>query len=137
MSDIKDRLLPYRTKYNQQLISYFKYVDDLTIMGKKRSCIDAVTASLRKTYSLRDLGAAKYLLGIQIKRNPGHHAITLHQETYASEMLVKYRMEDCKPISTPMEPHDKLTSEDSPTTPARKDTVPYRQAIGSLLYLVS
>lgn len=51
---------------------------------------------------------------------------------------MKFRMNNSKPLSTPMVPHDNLSTEDSPTTPAGKVAmiaVPYREAEGSLLYL--
>ena len=48
-------------------------------------------------------------------------------------------MQDCKPKDTPLEEGLKLTSEMSPQTQeefCNMENVPYRQAVGSLMYLM-
>ena len=51
---------------------------------------------------------------------------------YARASLDKFRMQDCKPTSTPMEKSLKLSAKcDSPSI----DDTTYRQLVGSLIYL--
>ena len=53
------------------------------------------------------------------------------------KVLSKFGMEDCKPISTTLEVNQKLSKSMSPQTAEDRDymaTVPYRQAVGSLMH---
>jgi hypothetical protein len=45
------------------------YVDDILIAGKSRSAIDDVKAMLKSEFEMKDLGAAKRLLGMDIRRD--------------------------------------------------------------------
>ena len=57
---------------------------------------------------------------------------------YTKEILLKYAARSCRATSTPLPPYIKLSAADSPhTTEARAlmVDVPYRSAIGSLMYL--
>jgi hypothetical protein len=75
-------------------------------------------------------GSAENNLYIKIcQRNQG---IFISQAKYIREMLKRFRMEDCKPITTPMQTSCKLRKDDdSKSTYQRK----YRSMIGSLLYV--
>ncbi|MCO5609860.1 hypothetical protein L7F22_064093 [Adiantum nelumboides] len=53
---------------------------------------------------MKDLGELRYFLGIEMIRNEG--GIWLSQKKYGLNMLMKYGMADCKPISTPVEVED-------------------------------
>ena len=49
-------------------------------------------------------------------------------------------MEDCKPVSTPLAPHFKLSSALCPTDAIGKglmSKVPYEKAVGSLMYVMT
>ncbi|XP_043710300.1 uncharacterized mitochondrial protein AtMg00810-like [Telopea speciosissima] len=62
------------------------------------------------------------------------NGIFLSQAKYGKEMLKKFNMEDCKPVSTPMMTSCKLSKDDySPTV----DHKMYRSMVGSLLYLIA
>ena len=58
----------------------------------------------------------------------------ISQTKYIREMLKKFRMEDCKQVTTPMQTSCKLSKDDdSKSTDQRQ----YRSMIGSLLYLTT
>jgi hypothetical protein len=78
------------------------------------------------------LGEISFFMGLQIRqRNQG---IFISQTKYIREMLKRFRMEDCKPIITPMQTSCKLSKyDDSKSTNQRK----YRSMIGSLLYVTT
>ena len=50
-----------------------------------------------------------YFLGIEVLSTP--HGTWLLQKQYAQYMLAKYRMLDCKPLSTPLEQNVKLLAD--------------------------
>lgn len=58
--------------------------------------------------------------------------IFLCQHKYAKDLLKKFGMLKCKPISTPMEPNAKMCAHEGKDL---EDATMYRQLVGSLLYL--
>ena len=60
------------------------------------------------------------------------------QEKYLGGLLLKFQIHSSRSISTPLPVACKLSQEDSPQTAAEKEQmtlIPYRSAIGSLMYL--
>ena len=73
-----------------------------------------------------------YFLGLEVWQKPGE--IILSQGKYAMEILKRFRMMDCKSMSTPMTTNLKLFGD---TTLGTIDATIYRQMIGSLMYLMN
>ena len=76
-----------------------------------------------------------YFLGIEVKRNTRLGIISLSQSRYIDNILKRFNMENCKPISTPLPTTLKLSNEDSPKSPIEETeikNIPYRQVIGSM-----
>jgi len=83
------------------------------------------------------LGPVRSLLGINITRDCDEHMISLSQTTYIESILARFSLTDAKSIDTPMLPRASYSKHDSPRTPneiARMRRVPYREAVGSLMY---
>ena len=76
------------------------YVDDLIIMAPSRKTIQTVKDELRKTFKIKDMGDAKFALGLQIERVNG--GIYVGQPSYIQTILRMAGMEDCQPKPTPM-----------------------------------
>ncbi|XP_074377067.1 secreted RxLR effector protein 161-like [Apium graveolens] len=55
---------------------------------------------------MTDIGQMSYFLGIEVKKN--EDGIFMSQKKYEEKILKKFRMEECKPKSTPAEPNIKL-----------------------------
>jgi hypothetical protein len=72
----------------------------------------------------------KVYLGIEIERKPD--GIHISQTNYARQVLEKYNMQDSREMKTPM-------TAIPPTSDKEKDEIkfPYREAVGSLLYMTS
>ena len=69
---------------------------------------------------------------MEVWQEPGH--IFLGQGKYADDILRIFRMEDCRPMSTPMITNwKKLHASEGELV----DPTLYRQLIGSLMYLVN
>ena len=107
------------------------YVDDLLFVGPDMSEIDRVKRALHAQFGIKDLGAAEFILGIQISRR-SDGSIFLSQSSYLSDILARFDMSDCKPISTPMEAGLQLIA--SPDIAPKELVRRYLQAIGSLMY---
>lgn len=88
---------------------------------------------------MKDLGAANFLLGMEIRRLPGGD-VHLLQEKYLGELLAKFPTSGSRQASTPLPPGSKPSERDSPETPEEIKAmlrIPYRSAIGSLMYLAT
>lgn len=77
---------------------------------------------------------AEFFVGLQIERSRDKGILKTHQNTYANEILKRFNHENCNPIFTPAEPGIKLSSISQNTK--ENSNFPYRQAIGSLMYLM-
>ncbi|KAJ3531525.1 hypothetical protein NM688_g7562 [Phlebia brevispora] len=70
-------------------------------------------------------------IGLQITRNRVKRLLTIHQERYIQTVLERFHMQDCTPVSTPLDPNVTLSPSPDETEPL---DVPYVVAIGSLMY---
>jgi transposase InsO family protein len=114
------------------------WVGDLTIIAH-RDKIDEIKKSLRQAFKMTDQGELSYILGISITRNRQERTIHLSQPRYAEAVLERFRMSDCHPVSTPADTSVRLVkpkANEGVTPQIIDDKVPYRQAIGSLMYLM-
>ena len=78
------------------------------------------------------IGELTFYLGLQIQQKSTGTFIS--QEKYLKEMLKIFKMENCKPMSTPMTIGCKLCVDDGTTGVDKKL---YRSMVGSLLYLIA
>ncbi|SJL14967.1 uncharacterized protein ARMOST_18444 [Armillaria ostoyae] len=114
------------------------FVDDVTIAVRSMESVRQVIEDLKKHFKLRDLGPTSYLLGVEIQRDRSSRTLTICQRQYILNVLERARMSDCNSVSTPLDPHLKLSSSMSPTTPEEWKTmrhVPYLQILGAVAYL--
>ena len=125
----------YFKKIGNSYIILLLYVDDMLIAGGCKREIDNLKRELSKVFAMKDLGAAKQVLGMRKTRNSNR--IRLSKENYVNKVLSRFNMGNAKPVSTPLVSHIRLTKEQSPTTEQERDhmtKVPYASAIGSLMY---
>ena len=112
------------------------YVDDILIVGKCKSEIDEMKEVLKSEFEMTDLGEAKKILGIEIKRKRPD-MLMLSQEEYLRKVLKRFNMDKSKPVMTPLAAHFKLTKEQSPKPEHERemmDSIPYASGVGSLMY---
>ena len=87
---------------------------------------------MQSEFEMSLLGELNFFLGLQISQlNDG---IFISQSKYIKEMLKKFGMEDCKPVSAPMITGCKLRKYDESK---EVDQKVYRSMIGILLYMTA
>lgn len=114
------------------------YVDDLMIFTNNMDMQNKLKSTLMEKFKMQDVGVAKYCIGIHITRDKTAGNISMDQEGYINQMLNRFGMEDCNPVSTPMNVSIKLTKAMSPTTEEEREemvNIPFQEAVGSILYL--
>ncbi|RVW37940.1 Retrovirus-related Pol polyprotein from transposon TNT 1-94 [Vitis vinifera] len=88
-------------------------------------------------FAMKDLGAAKQILGMRIIRDKANGTLKLSQLEYVKKVLNRFNRNEAKPMSTPLGSHFKLSKKQSLKTEEERDhmsKVPYASAIGSLIY---
>ncbi|KAK1660603.1 hypothetical protein QYE76_048762, partial [Lolium multiflorum] len=80
------------------------YVDDILLIGNDIELLSSVKGYLNKSFSMKDLGEAAYILGIKIYRDRSRRLIGLSQSTYLDKILKKFRMDESKKGFLPMLP---------------------------------
>ena len=86
---------------------------------------------------MKDLGAAKKILGMEIIRERKSGKLYLSQQGYIEKVLRRFNMQDTKPVSTPLASHFRLSSALCPQSDddiEYMSGVPYSSAVGSLMY---
>ena len=107
------------------------YVDDLIIIGAHTKDIDSFKHEMAARFRMSDLSVLSYYIGIEVRQ--GKEALTLGQSAYASKLLERSGMAECKPCVTPMEERLKLTKA---STAVKVDATLYRSIVGGLRYLI-
>lgn len=117
------------------------YVDDGLLAGPDRALIDDVSTKLNAEFEITRGGPARYILGIQIRRDRASRSLDLSQSAYIRDVLTRFGMQDANPLSIPLQPRPTLSSTDSPSTPAEKAQyheqakgLKYISMVGAVLY---
>ena len=108
------------------------YVDDLLIATNDKDREKLVLKTLSEHFKVKNLGEAKFCLGIEINRSM--ESIHLSQPGYIKDILERFEMTDCKPVTTPLALGTNFRS----SSTAEEDTNvkrPYRELVGALMYL--
>lgn len=81
---------------------------------------------------MKDLGPVEYFMGLRIKVNRSNGMTIIDQTTFVERILDKFRMNNSKPVATPVESGLKLIKAE------QEDDIQgqYQQLVGSLMYLM-
>ncbi|KAI0996197.1 Retrovirus-related Pol polyprotein from transposon TNT 1-94 [Podosphaera aphanis] len=118
------------------------YVDDIILFGEQGDIIlfgeqgdlmENTVNLLKPEFQVNDMGLLHWLLGIQIEYD--NAGITLSQTAYIDRILTRFSMQDCNPVSSPIEHNHRLMLAIEGDT--RAPAILYQQIIGSIMYLVS
>nr|GEX50865.1 hypothetical protein [Tanacetum cinerariifolium] len=116
-----------------------KVVKSKWIYKKKTDMDGKVKTYLGKCFSMKDLGEAAFILGIKIYRDRSRRLIEISQNAYLDKILKRYRMDNSKRGSIPIQIDLHLSKSKCATTSAemkRMQNVPYASAVGSIMYAV-
>jgi len=111
-------------------VALLVYADDIVIASNDMDAIYSLTAFLNSHFRLKDLGAVKYFLGLELARTA--KGISVSQRKYCLDIIQDCGLLAAKPAAFPMESHLKLSRNDGALLP---DPTSYRRLIGRLIYL--
>lgn len=119
-----------KSSKNEVQLIILLYVDDLLVIENEYNSLGQFKQALKKEFEMTHLGEIKYFLGMEIFQSSAE--IFISQKKYAFEVLMKFHMDKCKSIFTPLVVNEKLSKEDGDNS---ANAYIYRSIIGSLLYL--
>lgn len=103
------------------------YVDDLLITGSNEDKIIELKGDLHKLFTIKDMGHARYFLGLEIIRNKT--GMYINQRKYILDILRDAGLLGSKPTNVPL---PKLAADQGEPL---CDPKGFRRLIGRLLYL--
>jgi hypothetical protein len=83
----------YKKESGSVVVFLILYVDDMLLIGNDIPMLESIKASLKKSFSMKDLVEAAYILGIRIYRDRSKSLIGLIQDTYIDKVLKRFNME--------------------------------------------
>lgn len=107
------------------------YVDDILLLSNNLEWLTNFKTNLGKLLVIKDLGAVNHCLGIEFHQGSDH--LEMSQSGYVQELLKKYGMENCNPVTIPLDPGTKLRKLENSSKEEKKYS--FRELIGSLMYL--
>jgi len=146
--DLKLRQMGFKPMVNESCL-YFRcfrgslnvialYVDDLIICGVTEA-IDDVKRHLCNKYKMKDLGVINRILGCEVLYDDVAGTYSINQMKYVKDMCTKFLPKGSVAVKTPM--NDVTLCNDmcpkSESEVALMKDVPYKAAIGCLLWLVA
>lgn len=108
------------------------YVDDMLWFSNNSEMLKKEKDMIAERFKVDDLGEVKYVLGMVIERNRKTRTLSISQPKYLEGILKRFGMDQCKPVTTPMETGMKFESLSKDETPV--ETQRYQMAIGCLTY---
>ena len=116
----------------QCLILIALYVNDIVLATNDTTMLNKEKNQLMKRFEIEDQGEIHHCLGMCIKRDRSTKTMHISQKAYLENILKRFNMSNCKPVSTPMEvgrKYEKLKDGEQTT-----DLREYQCIIGSLTY---
>jgi hypothetical protein len=106
------------------------YVDDIIFGSPNKAFNDEFAALMMEKFEMSMMGELKFFLGFEVKQR--REGIFINQAKYTQDMLKRFKLDDVKPVKTPMPTKCQL---DIDPNGKAVDQKVYRSMIGSLLYL--
>ncbi|KAJ4728619.1 Retrovirus-related Pol polyprotein from transposon TNT 1-94 [Melia azedarach] len=127
----------YSKVTNGSLIYLVLYVDDMLIVAENKSDVQKLKHLLSVEFEMKDLGAARKILRMEIYRDRSKKKLFLSQKRYIQRILSRFSMSTTKLIDTLSTANAHLSVTFAPKSVEEKEymsRVPYASTVGSLMY---
>jgi hypothetical protein len=127
-----DHCVYFKKLENGMFIILLLYVDDMLVAIKSMVKINRLKAQLARAFDMKDLGVAKQILGMEIDRDRKNGKLWLSKQKYVEKILMRFGMNNVKPIQIPLASHFKISSGLCPSNEEENDymsRVPYANAM--------
>lgn len=114
------------------------YVDDLLILSNSIQSVNEIKQQLSQLFDMKDLGEARFILGIKIERDRKNKTLSISQSEYIRNVAKRLNLSQPRGhTTTPMNPGIKLMKmkiDDIDNKQQPVDVKQYQMVIGSVLY---
>lgn len=132
-SQSKSEPCVYIKKQNECMTIIALYVDDFYIFSNSSTTKNELCDLLEREFNVKNLGILKTCLGMNVTYDKQNGILTLDQSDYIKTLLLRFGMENCKAVSTPMVLGNKLCK---PQGECLDENVHrYRELLSCLMYL--
>lgn len=132
-----DPCVYYKQLPNGEFVILFLYLDDMLVDRTRMRIVHELKKELATIFAMKDLDAAKKILGMTIIHDRQKKEIRLSQKQYIDKVVDRFGMAEAKVVSTPLVGHFRLFSDMCPKTPEDEEFmkgIPYCSAVGSIMY---
>jgi len=105
------------------------YVDDLIFTNNNPTMFEDFKKSMVQEFEMKDIGLMTHFLGLEVTQK--EKGIFISQSGYAKDILERFKMESCNPVSTPVENGVELRK----SKVGNVDPTYFKSLVGSLRYL--
>jgi hypothetical protein len=91
-----DHCVYFKSIENGSYIILLLYVDDMLVSWSNMQDINVLKKKLTNSFAMKDLGAAKKILGVRITTSKKNRKLTLSQGEYIEKVLESFRMKNAK-----------------------------------------
>ena len=120
----------FTKKLDGEILIYQVYIDDIIFGLSNEDYCKEFGELMSKEFKMSMIGELTFFFGFQVKQM--REGIFISQEKYTKDLLQRFKMDECKPIMTPMASNGHLDLDEGGKS---VDQTLYRSMIGSLLYL--
>ncbi len=130
-TSIADPCLYFR-RQKDEFIMVVIWVDDSLVCSTSGAAIGNIVKYLGKHFDMRST-PAEHFVGLSITRDRMEKTLYVSQPEYVKTILRRFHMKDCNPRKIPADPNARLSKSPEKSVDIH---VPYREAVGSLMYLM-
>ena len=109
----------------------------MLVASRNKAEVQTLKSLLGSEFEMKDLGAARKILGMEIKRDRVQRKLFLCQVGYILKVLKRFGMNASRLVSTPLTSSIRLFELNSTQSEAEKEymaRIPYASVVGSLMY---
>jgi hypothetical protein len=89
-----DHCVYFKRLENGSYIIFLLYVDGMLVADSNMQDINVLKNKLSSSFTMKDLGVAKKILGMRITRDRKNHNLTLSQGEYIEKVLERFRVKN-------------------------------------------
>ncbi|POM58758.1 Rve domain containing hypothetical protein [Phytophthora palmivora] len=90
------------------------YVDGMLIASRENDIIASVKAGITEKFRIKDLGRARFILGMEIDYDMNRKALAISQRAYIELIIKSFGQANAKPSLTPLDLSVHMTKNDNP-----------------------
>ncbi|VVA31593.1 PREDICTED: Retrovirus-related Pol poly from transposon, partial [Prunus dulcis] len=132
VKSLSEATLYTKVRGDKEILIVSIYVDDIVYTWSSQALLAEFKEDMMAKYEMTDLGLLHHFLGMGVVQTES--SIFLHQKKYASTLLSKFGLTECKSVTTPLVATEKLAKDDGSGAANEEQ---YRSIVGSLLYLTA